>query len=124
MPTRRIRQAEIVRIFAERLRGLRSARGLTQRDLADKAGVALTYVSRLEAAGASPGIDLLERLAAALDVNVIDLLPNPSHPEAGAISRRQLKGLWDSVLAKAGPETLSMLRVFLDRLGESPLASR
>ena len=124
MPTRRVRQAEIVRIFAERLRGLRSARGLTQRDLADKAGVTLTYVSRLEAAGAAPGIDLLERLAGALGVNVVDLLPTPSLPEAGAISRRQLRTLWDSVLTKAGAETLSMLKQLLERLAESPSTTR
>ena len=126
MPSRKqgVRQAGIVRAFAERLRATRLARGMTQRDLADKANVTFSYISRLEAGGAAPGIDLLERLASALQVSVIELLPVPAGAEDVESHRSRVKGLFDAVVRKAGRETLSMLDVFLARLAESPAVSR
>jgi transcriptional regulator with XRE-family HTH domain len=115
---RRIRQAEIVTHFAQRLRALRLARGMTQRDLARSAHITFSYVSRLEAGGASPGIDLLERLAQALGVHVVELLPTPAMPEADTY-RDQVRELFDTILERAGRDTLSMLRLLLERMAES-----
>ncbi len=126
MPSKKptIRQADIVRAFAERLRGTRQARSMTQRDLATKADVTFSYISRLEAGGAAPGIDLLERLAKALGVGITELLPMPAMPATAAMRRDQVKGLFEVVLPKAGQETLAMLEVLLARLAESPTVSR
>ena len=123
MPTRKptARQAAIVQAFAERLKALRAARNMTQRELATKAQVTFSYISRLEAGGAAPGIDLLQELAQALDANVADLLPGP---EAGEVSRDDVKELFDALLPKAGPETLSMLAMILARLAEAPATRR
>ena len=123
MPTRKptVRQAAIVQAFAERLKALRAARSMTQRELATKAQVTFSYISRLEAGGAAPGIDLLQKLAQALDANVADLLPGP---EAGEVSRDDVKELFDALLPKAGPETLSMLAMILARLAEAPATRR
>ena len=123
MPTRKptVRQAAIVQAFAERLKALRAARNMTQRELATKAQVTFSYISRLEAGGAAPGIDLLQKLALALDANVADLLPGP---EAGEVSRDDVKELFDALLPKAGPETLSMLAMILTRLAEAPATRR
>ena len=62
---RRIKHASIVDAFAQALARCALSRQMTQRDLADRANVTLSYISRLEAGGAAPGIDLLERLAQA-----------------------------------------------------------
>ncbi|HYH66460.1 MAG TPA: helix-turn-helix transcriptional regulator [Urbifossiella sp.] len=126
MPTgkRSVRQADIVRAFAERLRGTRQARGMTQRDLATKAHVTFSYVSRLEAGGAAPGIDLLERLAEALGVGVAELLPPAGSPATAEAGRERVRALFEAVLPRAGQETLSMLEVLLARVAESPAASR
>ena len=121
---RTIRHSEIVRIFAERLRGTRQARGMTQRDLANKAHVTFSYVSRLEAGGAAPGIDLLERLAGALNVNAVDLLPTPAMPESITARREQVRDQLEIVLKVAGQETLSMLSLFLGKLAESRAINR
>ncbi len=123
MPTRKptVRQAAIVQAFAERLKALRAARNMTQRELATKAQVTFSYISRLEAGGAAPGIDLLQKLAQALDANVADLLPGP---EASEVSRDDVKELFDALLPKAGPETLSMLAMILARLAEAPATRR
>jgi transcriptional regulator with XRE-family HTH domain len=97
---------------------------MTQRELASRAHVTVSYVSTLEAGGAAPGIDLLERLARALQANVTDLLPFPGSPETPDTLRQQTKRAFEAVLEKAGPESLSMLKILVDRLGESPAVNR
>ena len=61
------------RKLGEILRELREARGLTQAQLAERAQVALSYVTVIEAGQgqqASPPRQILDRLARALDVPV------------------------------------------------------
>jgi transcriptional regulator with XRE-family HTH domain len=50
------------------LKKFREAAGLTQADLASKAGISLAYVRTLEQSGANPGIDVGRQLADALGV--------------------------------------------------------
>lgn len=126
MPSKKqlVSHASIVRAFAERLKGTRLARGMTQRQLADQANVTFSYISRLEAGGAAPGIDLLEKLAEALGVSTTDLLPPPDMPKDFDAHREQVRKSFEAVLASAGQETVTMLEVFLSRLAESPSMKR
>ena len=61
-------------LLAWNLRLLRTARGLSQERLAVDAGVARGWVSQLERQKGNTSLDLLDRLAKALDVPVADLL--------------------------------------------------
>src|SRR5579871_6608641 len=70
----KVQQAEIVQQFGARLRELRQAR-TTQANLARDAQVALSHLSKLEMGNATPGLDLLDRLAKALGTTITDLLP-------------------------------------------------
>ena len=64
-----------VRKLGEVMRELREARGLTQAQLAERAQVALSYVTTIEAGQAgSPPRQILQRLARALDVTTKKLL--------------------------------------------------
>ncbi len=119
-----IHHAEIVRRFAARLRELRRSRGMTQLELARQAQVTVSYIWKLESAGATPGIDLVERLATALGTTTTDLLPVSSPPDTTALLRTQARNLFDSLLATADRETLLMLNPLLARLGESPTQAR
>ena len=57
------------------LRGLRKQRGLTQDDVAKKAGVTRFYISQLESGlRKNPSLPVLKRLAKALGVPVTALL--------------------------------------------------
>lgn len=56
------------------LNRLRKARGLSQEQLAELAEFHRTYVSQVERCVTNISIDGLERLAQALEVDVIDLL--------------------------------------------------
>ena len=69
---------EIREILAVNLRKLRRARGLSQEELAHRAEIDRTYISSLERSVYAAGIDVVERLARALDVEVADLLTRPT----------------------------------------------
>jgi len=112
----RLVQDEAVRLFAARLREVRLARGLSQVELGRRANVTASYIWRLESAGASPGIDLVARLAKALDTTSHDLMPAIGQPETATVLREQAKRLFESLVGKADRELLLMLNQLLARL--------
>jgi transcriptional regulator with XRE-family HTH domain len=64
--------------FAGNLRKIRAAKGLSQEDVALEADVNRTYISDLEREVYSASLDLVEKIAAALNVDPLDLLQSPS----------------------------------------------
>jgi transcriptional regulator with XRE-family HTH domain len=64
-------------LVAWNMRRLRVAKGLSQERLAHDAGVDRTYVSRLERKVENPSIGVLEKIAAALQVHISELLVEP-----------------------------------------------
>lgn len=59
-------------LVAWNLRKLRVAKGISQEKLGLEAGIARTYVSRLERGEENPTVGLLDRLAKALSVRTTD----------------------------------------------------
>jgi transcriptional regulator with XRE-family HTH domain len=115
----RVRQAEIVGLFASRLRELRHSRGLTQAELARQAHVTVSYIWRLETGGAAPGIDLVDRLARALGSSPTELLPTTVPSDALPVLRQQAGKLFETILQTADRETLLMLNPLLACVAES-----
>jgi transcriptional regulator with XRE-family HTH domain len=60
--------------FGQQLQRLRTSRGLTQEQLAVKAGLVHVYVTKLEQGEHDPTLTMLVRLAKALRVSVTELL--------------------------------------------------
>lgn len=121
MPSRKktkIEHAAIVQRFSRTLRELRRGRGLTQAELAHAAHVTVSYVGRLESAGAAPGIDLVDRLSVALGCTVADLLPAADPPDTDAVVKAQARRLFEGLL-DADRETLLLLVQLLARLAHS-----
>lgn len=112
----KIVRPEVVRQFAERLREIRRSVGLTQRQLADAAHLSEGYVARLEAGDTSPGLDLMSRLAAALNVPLTDLLPATTPAAPLDALRQQARTLCEEVASIADRPTLLMLTTLLARL--------
>jgi transcriptional regulator with XRE-family HTH domain len=76
---------------AEQVRGFRTDAGLTQAELASRAGVTVETVARLErvtrgrrSANPNPSLETLARLGAALGVEVAELVaaPNPARQDS------------------------------------------
>ena len=62
------------KVLGERIKTLRESQGLSQRKLALMANTNQTHLWQIESGRANVGIDLLYRIASALDVRVQDLV--------------------------------------------------
>ena len=67
----RSREAEV---FGAHLRELRTARGLTQSQLADHCRSNVPFISNLERGLTAPSLAMLLRLAEALECRIVDLV--------------------------------------------------
>ena len=65
-------------VFAGNLRRLRHARGISQENLAYEASVNRTYLSKLEKGVSYPGLEIIGKLAAVLEVEPAELLRQPT----------------------------------------------
>lgn len=84
-----------VEILAWNVRRLRVKLELSQESLAVDAGVNVSYLSGVENATANPSIAVIERLAAALDVQFLDLFkaPTKQDPEPKTLPKGRRKKL-------------------------------
>jgi len=94
--------------FGERVRELRKAQGMSQRDLAERADIDFTYLSKIENGRIEPpSEDAIRRIAYGLDANPDELIllahkfPSDLAQEIGTLSRvtalrRELAGDFNS----------------------------
>lgn len=73
--------------FGPRLRRLRQAGGLTLKQLAERAGLAISTISKIENDRMSPTYDVLLRLAGGLAVDLSSLLESPAPAVAQPVGR-------------------------------------
>lgn len=64
--------------LGKRIREIRLARGITQRELGRRSGLAVPFISRVENDRTEPSVRTLERVALALDVALGDLIEAPA----------------------------------------------
>ena len=65
---------EIRQRLAQNLRRLRTEKGWSQEEYADRAGIHRTYISDIERGARNPTIMIVEKLAQALDVKAAELI--------------------------------------------------
>jgi len=87
--SRPTRDRQLARAFGARLQGLRSERELSQLALANRSGVATTFVSALEQGRRQPSLMTIKKLAAGLDITMGDLLEglDDDAPNGWAVSQ-------------------------------------
>jgi transcriptional regulator with XRE-family HTH domain len=73
--------ANIKEILAQNLKKYRKRLGITQPQLAERAGVSTNYLGMIEVARNFPTADVLERLAAALGIKPNELFSVSDSPE-------------------------------------------
>jgi len=111
--------------IGRRLRELREQRHLTQQDMAGRAGVPRTYISRIENARLLPGPLMLSRIAGALDVAILELLPanrngNGNGNGNGHLSAEDIS-FWSELVenfSRLSPEEMSRALFFARSLAE------
>lgn len=60
----------MIRLFVDKIR---IEKGMSIRELAKRAGIAKSYMQRIEAGESSPSLEVMCRIAKALDVPITDL---------------------------------------------------
>jgi transcriptional regulator with XRE-family HTH domain len=69
---------DLRQVFAANLRRLRHAKGLSQEELAFEADVNRSYMSKLEKGASYPGLEIIGKLSAVLEIEPAELLKLPS----------------------------------------------
>jgi len=113
--------------IGKRLRGLREAKGLSQSDVEDRSGLPRAYVSKVEHGRSTPTLQVLERWATALDVELHQLFAvghgQPEAPESperipvGA-QERSLLGLFGQMPAEDRALLMSLARDLVKQKGK------
>ncbi|WP_319799706.1 helix-turn-helix domain-containing protein [Microvirga rosea] len=80
--------------LAARVRGLRTARGLSLDALADRAGVSRSMISLIERGESSPTAAVLNRLAGGLGVSLASLFAQDESPLASPLVRWSEQRVW------------------------------
>jgi transcriptional regulator with XRE-family HTH domain len=97
--------------IGKRLRELREAKGLSQSDVEDRSGLPRTHVSLVENGHSTPTLQVLERWANALDVELSQLFAvGHGQPEAAELPER----------IPIGAQERTLLRIF----GKLPVEDR
>lgn len=94
--------------LSERVRGLRAARGMTRKQLAQHSSISERYLAQLEGGKANPSIAVLWRIADAMGIDFGHLLHEPPEPPLahGGAPPRNRRGLAVIGLRGAGKTTL------------------
>ena len=102
----------MARLLAKRVRDARVLRGWDQSELARRAGISPSYVSRLESAAFDrPSAERLASIAAALGRRVSDLIDPPAPPPDTDELRRE-------VAARIGPDHAKIVSEIVEVTGD------
>lgn len=71
---------DLRQLFGTNVKRAREGAGLSQEELAHRAAIHVTYLSGVENGRRNPSLAIIGRLAAALQVDVADLLSASSRP--------------------------------------------
>ena len=116
--SKKIKQAEIVQGFARRLRELRTARGMTQQQLAASAHLHFTYIGKLERGLVAPGLDVIGSIADALGVTAGELVGGGTIDPMPVI-RERARRRFESVLKRGDASALSLATAMLTLIDQS-----
>ena len=94
--------------FHDNLRGTRRAKGLTQDQLAERAGLSAKHIGEIERGNVSPSLDVIEKLARGLNVDQIVLIGDDASRLARNLVRQEILGALDHL---SDDQLRSVLRI-------------
>jgi putative transcriptional regulator len=98
--------ADAAKLFRERLRSLRDAKGLSQTELEERIGKEANYITRVETGRiGTPPLDVISSIARALDVSVSDLFFYEGLDDSAEVLRERIRAL-------IGTDDLTLLRKY------------
>ena len=98
----------------KRVRELREARGLTQEQLAEKAGINGKYFGGVERGEANLTLTTIDKISKALAVPVAELFVNVGNKPAN--DQEVVRRLVNAIIKQGDAEKVARLRVFLEKV--------
>lgn len=108
--------------LASRLKNIRKSKGLSQAALAEVMGCEINTISRYETGINAPSVEHLLRLADALDVSPMDILP-PKNPTVQRLFKLRVE-ISEKLYEINNPENLEKLLVLADAFISSEAPSK
>ncbi|MFX3637408.1 MAG: helix-turn-helix domain-containing protein [Candidatus Pristimantibacillus sp.] len=108
----------ILKLLGQRIRDLRKALGLSQEELAEKAGCHFSYIGGIERAEKNISILNLEKIASALGVNVVELLSYGKHIRSNKSNKDVLINQLNQKLVTLKVSDLQKLDILLNEFFE------
>lgn len=106
---------EILKVFGKRLRSLRRAKDMTQEQVAERAGLSLQSVGEIERGRGNPTLVNVERLAAALDVELTALFDLGDVGMTKEQTREELLVFLEGASAEQMHAILTVARVLIQK---------
>jgi transcriptional regulator with XRE-family HTH domain len=97
--------------IGNRIKAIRKERGITQTDLALKAGMSRTYLADIEGNRYTPSLNILKVIADALNLRISDIIEE----EDGELSESYIKVIQSAKKSGIKPERLAALIEFLSK---------
>jgi len=97
------------KMLGARIKELRKRRNLSQNDLSEQISIESNYLSRIEVGASYPSLEVLERIADALEIEMKTLF-DFAHHDAEATTPRGI----EAVLAGASREDLKLIYKLVD----------
>jgi XRE family aerobic/anaerobic benzoate catabolism transcriptional regulator len=107
-------EAEVIRRVGARVRHARAERRLTMREVAERSGISLRFLSQLEAGDANIAIGRLAAVATALGVSLADLVAEDAPAASRDVALLGLRGAGKSTIGPRLAEALGAPVVELD----------
>jgi transcriptional regulator with XRE-family HTH domain len=76
-------------VLASNIKARRKEQGFSQAKLAEKVDTAVTYIAMIESEKRTPSFDMIEKIAAALDIDATTLFSTAKFPQEPALRLRE-----------------------------------
>lgn len=93
---------ELKKVVSQRIKNLRELRNLTQEELAERAGLSYKYIGEIERGSGNPTIEILGKLAKALETPLTQLITEKEE---------------DEILSELSKQDIQAIRKALEILG-------
>lgn len=103
--------SELTVEFGKKVRSLRQGMGMSQEELAFKAGLSPAHLGQIERAQKKPTLETIGRLADALGVAVVDLFAFDAPVQAGNRNSETIEKINSQLLAMSEEDRKDILRI-------------
>ncbi len=105
-------------LIGQRIKYIRTQRGISQEDLAASAGIATTYVGQIERGMRNPTISVLENIADVLDVSIEEIVHSTNCDKLVTIAPTSELSDILIILEQFSPRDLHNTKIIIEKIAD------